>query len=454
VAPPALPRPGPPAALSTSTVLLVGHALLVVVVSSWWGGGRAEHSAPLILALSAAGLPLLWLRHREGGRIRWLALLPAALWCGFVAIAVANPTHLRMPDGSWQERADWVRWLPRTADPARTLASTAWLAALLEGGLLVAAGLPGRAVRGLWVGVALNGFALAAVGAAFHFAGADLMLGRHAVPEPTYFFATFYYKNHWAAYGALGALAGTALALEALPAALAGSSSARGRAFLFGGTAVLTLCSLPLPGSRAGLLLATAILLALAGRIVVQPARNRHVRLGALVAVLGIAASGASFYAARARADLARTQQQVARHAAGGMLDLRLELSRDTWRMAQARPWLGWGVGTFEIVFPVFQGDYLRDTQQRPLARFEFAHNDWLQLLAEGGIIGGALLLLPAGLRWRRAWREGGAAGRWIAGGALLVAAYAWIDFPFHNPAVLLLWTVLVATAPPRESAA
>lgn len=452
----AAPSPIPRPPLTPSAVLLTAQTLLVVVVSAWAGGGRLSWAPPVLLALTALTLPLWLLRRREGGPARGLALLPAALWVLFIALALLNPSHGRAPDGSWHERAGWVRWLPTTVDREHTLAGALpWLAALVQGGALAGLGLPTRAARFLWGGVALNGFALAATGAVFQFAGADQMLGALAVPEPTYFFATFFYKNHWAAYGALGGIAGGALALADWREALAGRPAARGRVLFFGGAALLTLCTLPLPGSRAGLVLAVLLIGAFAARAGLtlwcetegDPAAGRWGAGFLLMLVLVIAGFGAHFYAERGRADWTRTQAQLARHAAGGMLDLRVELSRDTWRMARARPVFGWGCGCYEIVFPVFQGDYLRDAQGRATARFEFAHNDWLQVLAENGIAGAALLLSAAGLLARRTWGAAGRAGRWALGGAAVVAVYAWIDFPFHNPAVLLLWTVLVASA-------
>lgn len=413
----------------------------------------ARGATTLIAALATATLPLWVLRRREGLRVRAWALAPAALWMAFVGLAWLNPSHAPAADGAWHERAGWWRALPATVDRAHTLAGALpWLAALLQGAALTGLRLPPRAVRLLWGGVALNGFALAAAGAGFHFLGADRMLGAFDVPEPAYFFATFYYKNHWAAYGALGGIAGAALALRDWPAALAGQPAARGRAVFFGGTALLTLCTLPLPGSRAGLLLAAALVgvFGAAAAWRVRAARGPARVWGlALLAALALVLAGfvARFYLERARADLARTEQQLARRAAGGMLDLRVELARDTWRMARARPWFGWGVGCYEIVFPLFQGDYLRDARGRPTARFEFAHNDWLQLLAETGAIGAALLLGAAGALFARSWRAAGAVARAALGGAALLLLYAWIDFPFHNPAVLMLWTVLVATA-------
>lgn len=72
------------------------------------------------------------------------------------------------------------------------------------------------------------------------------------------------------------------------------------------------------------------------------------------------------------------------------------------WRMALAYPWAGAGWGTFEWTFPAFRPE----TPWEVL--FDHAHNDWLELLAETGIVGwglvscGVILYMKGGLkRWR-----------------------------------------------------
>lgn len=452
-APHSPPSDPPP---TVSEVLLTAQSLLLLIVAAWAGGGRLP-GAPLLLAtISLGALPLLALRRKEGLPVRWLALLPAVLWLGLVGVALLNPSHAQATDGTWRPRPDWISWLPTTADQARTRAEMLpWLAALVQGGALVAATLPRRATRVLWGGLALNGFLLAVTGAFFHFLHADLMLGTLPVPDTTYFFATFYYKNHWAAYGALAALAGLTLALDGWRRAIAGERRGWGPVVLFGGTALLTLCTLPLPGSRAGLLLAGALVAGFATAAIhacrkpAAPPTNGPLVAGILL--FAVLVAGAGFYAERSSVDLERTRAQLRQHAAGGVLDLRFELMHDTWKMARARPWFGWGVGTYEIVFPVFQGKYLRGPDGRPAARFEFAHNDWLQIFAEGGLAGALVLLGAAVALGRRAARRAGTTGRWALAGLALVAAYAWFDFPFHNPAVLLLWTGLAATITARR---
>jgi tetratricopeptide (TPR) repeat protein len=80
-----------------------------------------------------------------------------------------------------------------------------------------------------------------------------------------------------------------------------------------------------------------------------------------------------------------------------------------------------------------------------------WAHNEYLQLLAETGLLGLAvcLLILEAGRRaWLRAWRRQEAGGQrrvlLISGGLLAVAVHALVSFPFHLPATSLALAVLL----------
>ena len=84
--------------------------------------------------------------------------------------------------------------------------------------------------------------------------------------------------------------------------------------------------------------------------------------------------------------------------AAEALQDYRWPIVASTVDMIRARPWLGWGLGTWSTVYPEF-------------ARFDIglvvnqAHNDWMQWWAEGGVVmlflmlWWGLTLLRAGLR-------------------------------------------------------
>ena len=81
---------------------------------------------------------------------------------------------------------------------------------------------------------------------------------------------------------------------------------------------------------------------------------------------------------------------------------------------------------------------------------WEHAHNDIVQFPIELGAVGTGLLLLAGGY-WiivflrARFWRNPISAC--CVAGALLTAAYAWWDFPFQCPAILITWSVLWVAA-------
>ena len=114
--------------------------------------------------------------------------------------------------------------------------------------------------------------------------------------------------------------------------------------------------------------------------------------------------------------------------------------------MAADYPLTGTGLGTFEFVFPAYQ-----DHQVDLLV--DYAHNDWVQLLAETGWVG--LILFGGGL----AWLFVAGTARWFKGrdpfrlgiglgalGALLVmAVHELTEFNLHLPANALLLTLIVA---------
>jgi O-antigen ligase len=116
-------------------------------------------------------------------------------------------------------------------------------------------------------------------------------------------------------------------------------------------------------------------------------------------------------------------------------------LYRDTWRMAMARPWFGWGMASYPHVFMLYNSQ--EPDPRDHLPRFySAAHNDWLQALAEHGLAGTALLALCAlaplaGLRRPQIEHP---IPLYLALGCAAILLYAWVEFPFGNVAVVLSW--------------
>jgi O-antigen ligase len=74
----------------------------------------------------------------------------------------------------------------------------------------------------------------------------------------------------------------------------------------------------------------------------------------------------------------------------------RVPIWRDTIRMIQENPIVGSGLGTFQWTFGAFE-------RHQPDVPARYAHNDYLQALAEVGIVGLFLLLVALALWWKTA---------------------------------------------------
>ena len=113
----------------------------------------------------------------------------------------------------------------------------------------------------------------------------------------------------------------------------------------------------------------------------------------------------------------------------------------------RAHPLIGTGLGAFGVV-------YTRYDTRNGLYRLEQAHNDYLQVLSDGGIIGAALglffiiALFRMGLQRRESsdeFRQGVATG--ALAGCFAVLVHSFFDFTLHTPSNALLFLVLAALA-------
>ena len=128
------------------------------------------------------------------------------------------------------------------------------------------------------------------------------------------------------------------------------------------------------------------------------------------------------------------------------MEDLRWALFSATLHGIGALFPLGSGPGSYEAVFPAFQPLELGHWQ------VDYAHNDYLHWLFEGGLVVGLLLLLLLILylaRWRALWTpEAWSRLRFVQVGAgiglLLLACHELLDYNLHMPANMLYFAFLM----------
>ena len=111
----------------------------------------------------------------------------------------------------------------------------------------------------------------------------------------------------------------------------------------------------------------------------------------------------------------------------------RREIYGSALSMITERPWSGFGLGNFPIVYPQF-------ASFDPGATVEHAHNDWLEWSAEGGLPYSALWLLLAITAFRPALRS-------VWGiGVPAVFLHALVDYPFARFGVAA-WVFILAGA-------
>jgi O-antigen ligase len=133
----------------------------------------------------------------------------------------------------------------------------------------------------------------------------------------------------------------------------------------------------------------------------------------------------------------------------GGM---RLSIDRDAFRMFRNKPVLGWGLGTFPTVYPRFRSFYTNFFVNQ-------AHNDYLQLLSETGLLGFGMMawflvvLYRHALRKMRNWMSdvSGAVTLACILGVTGILVHSLLDFNLQVPANAALYYVLctIAAAPP-----
>ena len=121
---------------------------------------------------------------------------------------------------------------------------------------------------------------------------------------------------------------------------------------------------------------------------------------------------------------------------------------RDTWLLIKAKPWLGAGLGAYETAFSIYA---LEDNERG--GQVAQAHNDYLQVLADTGIVGGLFLLwflvlvlraVVASTRVRDPLAAGIAIG--CSGGIFGMLVHSFFDFNLQLTSHALLFLVLCVT--------
>ena len=129
----------------------------------------------------------------------------------------------------------------------------------------------------------------------------------------------------------------------------------------------------------------------------------------------------------------------------------RLVVSLDSLKILQDYPWLGAGLGSFETVYTRYRS-FPSDLD------WDHAHDDYAEVFAETGLIGGSLIVTAVALflagAFRNARRSEGAAD-WIQLGAAIgccgLLVHSFMDFNFHVPANAMWFATCAALAQSRR---
>ncbi len=258
-----------------------------------------------------------------------------------------------------------------------------------------------------------------------------------------YIYGPYVNHNHYA---------GLMEMLTPFPLVLAATHFTNGnRKIAAAGIAALMAASIFLSGSRGGMAAFVAQMVVL-GLLLVRKREGgwkQPVMLGAFLALVIV------FLVWMGGNELTRRLISIhseAREEIGG--GIRLSIDRDCLRMLLKRPFLGWGLGAFPIVYPEFRSFYTTFFVNQ-------AHNDYLQLLVETGLAGFSIAVWFLVLVFRRAagklenWTESATGALTVAAmlGCVGILVHSFLDFNLQIPANAALFYVLcaIAASPPLQ---
>jgi O-antigen ligase len=441
-----LPRSEAPGKLPAFVEAFVFYSLVVLIalvtipygtVEPWWEAGF--ECAVFILGL-------LWIIHGlfNGS---WIQGNVRVFYPMIALVALALVQSLPL----WQ--MDWAGnrvWYAISADPFESRRFALKTAALILSGVMLVRYTGSRrrlsmlvhAIIGVAVATALFGIARQAMQ---HAPGFGLPLLR-----PGLGYAQFINKNHFAYLMemAMGLVAGVAIMRR----------EKRERLLIYLAAFLVMWVALVLSNSRGGLLAmvaqvvcAPAIFLdsrARAGDEAKSWTRSVAVRAAMIVAMLVVVAGGVLWLGGDQLATGAETASIEMAGADRSELHegaRRRDIWRSTWLMFKAHPIAGAGFGGYWAEVPLFHQASGRLTPQQ-------AHNDYLEVLASGGIVGVALLIWFAVVVVRQARKALSATDgfqRAVASGAIValigVAVHSTVDFGLHITANALVFVALVA---------
>lgn len=423
--------------------------LCMAVVTTTLAFGTVHAWALGIFQLSAALVVVLWAMDAwRTGLLRVSRNLLQLPLIGLIAVGLVQ--LLPLGDAGIGQNALSVE-AARTLsfDPHSTRYALVQLSALL---VYFAAALafidsPAR-LRLLARTIIIFGFLLAVFGLMQHFINPDTIYWLREPKQATPF-GPYVNRHHFAGYMEL---------TLALPLGLlfAGAIE-RERMLLYAFAAAMMAIALVLTNSRGGMLsmVAEIFFLVLAASVVRRRGRSEdepssiasRARAAAARIALGFAMVGAVFIGVLYFGGEESLTRLVGSVGTDDPTTGRAHFWRGTLEIIKDNPLLGVGLGAFSAAYPRY------DTASGAY-RLEQAHNDYLQILSDAGIVGGLLgiifivaLFLMAFRRMQSMdkYRRGVALGALT--GCVGVLVHSFFDFTLHTTANALLFLVLAALA-------
>jgi O-antigen ligase len=414
----------------------------IFAVALLWLAGHARREAPIPPTFRAAwpafALLALWLAFlglhcvpMPAALVRFLSPQAAALHAGADALGPDRLLAL-----SVDAHASTVFWLKSCA-----YATAFALTLLLVRGR--------RRLAWLCGAIVASGLIQAFFGSLLHLAAVDLEVLGMPIPHASQASGGFVNRNHLAGLLEMTLAVGIGLMigqLEDRPRRSWREFAHDTAQLLLSGKAMLRLVlvimvvALVMTRSRMGntaffasLLVAGAIGLALSRRA----PRGTVLLIGSLVAI-DVALIGAWF-------GVERTMQRIAETTAQDVEE-RVEPGRDALGILEDYPLFGSGGGTFYVAYPAYRRPEIN-------GHFDHAHNDYVQFLAETGLIGAGLMALfvlaalacavLAQARRRDPLARGVAFGVTMA--VIAIGIHSTVDFNLQIPANAFIFVILLA---------
>ena len=259
-------------------------------------------------------------------------------------------------------------------------------------------------------------------------------------------FGPYVNRNHFAGFAEL------TVPITLIPLIL--GKVRRERLFIVGVFAVVQVGALLLSASRGGIISFGCQLAVIALWMIFRRAQGKQLIAGA--AVLLVALALVSWLGVRQILQRFSTMQSLEVSDSK-----RISMWRGSWHIFLDHPLLGTGLGTLQTVYPRYETLYDGKVVNH-------SHNDYLEALAETGVVGGLFCASFLGILFlesrRRLWRPASAFTNSLQLAGLVACvgflAHGFVDFNLHIPANALLFlltahlasTEILATVAPLSS--